>query len=95
MLGIEHMAFECANVADFACNNAWLIMLTRTCCTFYINDSDVKYPPNCIVLYKPGQNINLSACGEAILLDYICFTTDEAYFASTTQHQCWTSGEHL
>ncbi len=83
MLRIEHMALECVYKADFACNNSWLIMLTRTGCTFCINGSDVEYPPNCIVLYKPRQIINLHTYDEALRLDYICFSTDETYITSS------------
>jgi len=83
MLRIEHMAFGCASKSDFVRNNTWLIILTRACCVFAIDGSDVEYPPNCIVLYKPGQILNFRTFDEAFRLDYIYFTTDEAYITGS------------
>lgn len=83
MLRIEHMALDCTCKADITDHTAWLIVLSRTRCAFCIDGSDVEYPPNCIVLYKPGQILNFRACDEAFRLDYICFTTDEAYITGS------------
>jgi len=84
MLQVEHVALEYAGKPDFACPNGWLLMRTRAHCTFFINGTDVDYPPNCIVLYQPKQTVTFHPCAETLPLDYICFTTDEAHIAGCT-----------
>jgi len=84
MIQIQYVEYNAEHDEDFVFNvpeghKAWLVLLTKTPAIFLVEGKMKKYPPNCAVIFKPGQKIFYQACDGGYANDWIRFVTDESY----------------
>ncbi len=60
-------------------HDCWLLVITQSAAIFYVDGEYRKYPPNCAILYKPGQKIYYRACENHYVNDWIRFDSDESF----------------
>lgn len=82
MYRIQQVEFDGTYGEDFVYDlprgqDAWLLILTHTSAVFLINGVYEEYPPSCIALYKPGQQVYYRACRDACASDWVCFLSDD------------------
>lgn len=84
MILIDYTEYDACHSEDFVFDipkghDCWLLLLTQTPAVFFVDGECRKYPPNCAILYRPGQKIYYRACAESYANDWIRFYTDESY----------------
>ena len=88
MIKILHVNFDAIHKKHFvydrpAGDNFWLLLLIHTNSYIKVNDTEVKYPPNTMVLFKPGQKAFYRASDETYSNDWLRFETDDPMILET------------
>jgi AraC-like DNA-binding protein len=82
MIKVLHVNFDAIHKGNFvydrpAGDNYWLLLLIHTYSNIKVNDVELKYPPNTMLLYKPGQSAYYRANEETYSNDWLRFVTDD------------------
>lgn len=82
MINVLHVNFDAIHRNYFVYDrpsgdNFWLLLLIHTYSYIKVNDVELKYPPNTMILYKPGQRAFYRACEETYSNDWVRFETDD------------------
>ena len=64
-------------------HDCWLLLLTQTPASFWVNGDIKEYPAHCAVLYHPYQKIYYRACGGKYINDWLRFDSTEAFVTTT------------
>ena len=63
-------------------HNYWLLVLTHTAASFWVDETWISYPAGSAVLFAPGMKILYRACGDMFENDWLRFDSDETYVTS-------------
>lgn len=82
MINVLHVNFDTIHKKDFVYDRPsgddfWLLLLIHSYSYIRVNDVELKYPPNTMVLFKPGQSAFYRACDETYSNDWLRFETDD------------------
>ena len=87
MIKVQYAEFDADHRGDFVFDipgdNSWLIILTHTPAVFFVNNTYVEFPPNCLVVYSPKMPIYYRASSRSYSNDWVRFQTDEPYITES------------
>lgn len=63
-------------------HNYWLLVLTHTASSFWVDEAWISYPAGSAVLFAPGMKILYKACGDMFENDWLRFDSDEEYVSN-------------
>lgn len=86
---IQFIEFDVTHKADFVYSlpkgqDAWLLTLTHTPAVFYVDGMYEEFPPGCMTLYRPGQQVYYRACRETYGNDWVRFYSDDVYLTDSS-----------
>lgn len=88
MINVLQVNFDASHRSDFVYDrpngdNFWLLLLIHTFSKIKVNDVELRYPPNTVILFKPGQSAFYRACDDSYANDWLRFVTDDPQIVET------------